>query len=70
MAKPFSVRRVPGFSTIAMIYFIGLYLPIVTLVIYAFNAGTSIAIWEGFSLRWFQSAWNNAQVIDASIRSL
>lgn len=70
MAKPFSVRRVPGFSTIAMICFIGLYLPIVTLVIYAFNAGTSIAIWEGFSLRWFQSAWNNAQVIDASIRSL
>ncbi|OJU05494.1 MAG: spermidine/putrescine ABC transporter permease PotC [Rhizobium sp. 63-7] len=70
MARQFSVKRLPGFSTIAMICFIGLYMPIVTLVVYAFNAGTSIAVWEGFSLRWFYSAWNNTQVVDASIRSL
>ena len=36
---------------------IGLYLPIFTLVAYAFNAGTSIAVWEGFSLHWFGKAW-------------
>ena len=40
------------------------------LVIYAFNAGNSIAIWQGFSLRWFETAWNNNQVIEASWRSL
>ncbi|TIT98901.1 MAG: spermidine/putrescine ABC transporter permease PotC, partial [Mesorhizobium sp.] len=39
-------------------------------VVYAFNAGSSIAIWEGVSLRWFYQAWNNDQVVDASIRSL
>ena len=29
-----------------------------------------MAIWEGFSWRWYEAAWNNGQVIDASIRSL
>jgi spermidine/putrescine transport system permease protein len=47
-----------------------LYTPIVTLVIYSFNAGKNIAIWEGFSLNWYLAAWNNELVQDAAIRSL
>lgn len=70
MARTFSIKRQSGFATVAMICFFLLYLPIAALVVYAFNAGTSIAIWEGFSLRWFVSAWNNQQVIEASWRSL
>ncbi len=70
MAKPFSIRRQPGFTAIAMICFAALYAPIAILVIYAFNSGSSIAQWEGVSFRWFVSAWNNAQVIEASWRSL
>lgn len=70
MYRPFDIRRQPGFATIAMLCFFLLYLPIATLVVYAFNDGTSIAIWEGFSLRWFYTAWQNDQVIEASIRSL
>lgn len=70
MARTFSLKRQPGFTFIAMLCFFLLYLPIVTLVIYAFNAGTSVAIWEGFSLRWFYQAWNNDQVKDAALRSL
>jgi spermidine/putrescine transport system permease protein len=70
MASRFDIRQQTGFTTIAMICFFALYLPIVTLVVYAFNAGSSIAIWEGVSLRWFYQAWNNDQVVDASIRSL
>lgn len=66
----FSVRRQPGFATIAIFCFILLYLPVVTLVVYSFNAGTSIAIWEGFSWRWYQAAWHNDQVQDVSLRSL
>jgi spermidine/putrescine transport system permease protein len=65
----FDVRRQTGFATVAMICFFLLYLPIATLVIYAFNDNDSVAIWKGFSLRWFHSAWNNTQVVDASIRS-
>jgi len=70
MAKGFPIKRQPGFATIAMICFFLLYLPIVTLVVYAFNANSSMAVWGGFSLRWFYAAWNNEQVIEASLRSL
>ena len=70
MARSFSIKRQPGFATIAMVCFFLLYLPIATLVVYAFNSGVSISTWEGFSLRWFESAWSNQQVMDASWRSL
>ncbi|HUR43997.1 MAG TPA: ABC transporter permease [Aestuariivirga sp.] len=70
MARGFAMKRLPGFTPVAMLCFFVLYLPIVTLVVYAFNAGVSIAIWEGFSLRWFVSAWHNEQVIETSLRSL
>ncbi|RUX38615.1 ABC transporter permease, partial [Mesorhizobium sp. M7A.F.Ca.CA.002.09.1.1] len=46
-----------------------LYLPIIVLVIYAFNAASSTSEWGGFSLKWFQSAWQNTQVVDATLRS-
>lgn len=69
-ARGFSVKRQTGFATIAVLCFVMLYAPIATLLVYSFNAGTSMAIWEGFSWRWYVSAWHNDQVIEASIRSL
>lgn len=65
----FDVRTQTGFTTMAVLTFGLLYLPIMTLVVYAFNDNDSIAIWKGFSLRWFRSAWNNQLVVEASIRS-
>ena len=62
MASTFSIKRLPGFATIAMFCFFLLYLPIATLVVFAFNAEASVAIWGGYSLRWFQAAWNNQLV--------
>ncbi|MCX8569865.1 ABC transporter permease [Aminobacter sp. MET-1] len=70
MAKRFSIRHQTGFTGIAAACFVLLYLPIAVLVAYAFNESTSVSEWGGFSLRWFVSAWNNVQVIDASVRSL
>lgn len=69
-AQTFSVRRQRGFGLIALFCFIWLYAPIFTLIFYSFNAGTSVAIWEGFSWRWYEAAWNNDQIQDVSIRSL
>ena len=69
MSKGFSITAQPGFFFIAMLCFAVLYLPVATLVFYAFNAGVSVAVWEGFSLRWFQSAWQNTAVQEATIRS-
>ena len=70
MARSFSVRRQTGFTTIAMITFFALYLPIVVLVVFSFNAGENLANWQGLSLRWFYQAAGNDAVIDAMIRSL
>lgn len=70
MARGFDIRRQPGFTAIALFCFFLLYLPIVTLVVFAFNAGPSVAVWEGFSLRWFAAAWHNSAVQEAALRSL
>src|SRR3569833_2961353 len=69
MARQFDIRRQAGFTTIAMISFFILYLPIAVLVIFAFNAGDDMSHWQGLSLRWFERAAGNSQVIDASLRS-
>lgn len=68
--RGFSIKRIPGFSTVALVCFLFLYIPLLPLVIYSFNEGNNIAVWEGFSWHWYQAAWNNEQVQDATLRSL
>ena len=68
--RGFNVRKQTGFTAIAVLCFAMLYLPIILLVAYSFNAGESIAVWEGFSWRWYVSAWQNETVQDATIRSV
>lgn len=68
--RNFSASRIPGFATTAILVFCALYLPIVMLVLYSFNSGDSVAVWEGFSLKWYPLAWNNEQVKDVTLRSL
>ncbi len=43
-----------------------LYLPIVLLVIYSFNAGRNVAIWEGWSTKWYFALWQDQQMLDAA----
>lgn len=69
MAEGFAIRRMPGFTAMAVACFVFLYLPILTMSFYAFNAGESLAVWKGFSLRWFVQAWHNEDVADAATRS-
>ncbi|SMY06329.1 ABC transporter permease [Flavimaricola marinus] len=71
MARPraFDVTTLPGFTFIAIVSFLLLYAPIVTLVIYSFNAGDSVNLWGGFSLKWYHVAAGNEAVQGAAIRS-
>ncbi|MGQ0486140.1 MAG: ABC transporter permease [Hyphomicrobiales bacterium] len=69
-AARFSVRRQTGFTAVAAVCFFMLYAPIATLIFYSFNAGASVAIWEGFSWRWYEAAWANEQIKEVSLRSL
>jgi spermidine/putrescine transport system permease protein len=66
----FSVRQQTGFTTVAVLCFFMLYAPILTLVVYSFNYSESMAVWEGLSFRWYERAWNNAQVKEAALRSV
>ena len=69
-SRGFALTRLPGFNAMAIFVFVALYLPILILVFYSFNAGKSISSWDGFSLRWYAVAWANEDVKDATLRSL
>jgi len=47
-----------------------LYLPIVILVIYSFNASELVAVWGGWSTRWYAALANDAPLLDAASISL
>src|ERR1700686_4160167 len=46
-----------------------LYLPIVILVIYSFNASRLVTVWGGWSLRWYTEFFNDSAMIDAALMS-
>ncbi len=68
--RRFSATHLPGFSLTALVVFVALYLPIFTLVVYSFNVDKTMGNWGGFSWVWYEKAWANEQVKDATIRSL
>ena len=47
-----------------------LYLPILILVFFSFNASRSTAQWSGFSLTWYEEMFNDSQIILALWNSL
>ena len=47
-----------------------LYLPILILVIYSFNASRLVTVWGGWSLRWYQEFFGDHAMIEASWMSL
>lgn len=47
-----------------------LYLPILVVVIYAFNDSRLVAVWRGFGLRWWGEAWRDATIRKALFLSL
>ena len=47
-----------------------LYLPIVILVIYSFNASRLVAVWGGWSIRWYAALLNDRALLDAAFMSV
>ncbi len=43
-----------------------LYIPIVILVIYSFNASRLVTVWGGWSTQWYYALFNNQQLLDAA----
>lgn len=42
-----------------------LYLPIMTLVVYSFNASKMVTVWTEFSLKWYNALFHNSAIITA-----
>ncbi|HEX9857437.1 MAG TPA: spermidine/putrescine ABC transporter permease PotC, partial [Paracoccaceae bacterium] len=61
--KPFDLKSQPGFGLVARLVIVLLYLPILVLVAFAFNATSSLGIWGGFSFDWFVKAWHNDLIV-------
>src|SRR3984893_496756 len=43
-----------------------LYLPILILVIYSFNASRLVTVWGGFSLRWYSALFNDPGMLESA----
>jgi putrescine transport system permease protein len=47
-----------------------LYVPILLMIVYSFNASKLVTVWAGFSTKWYAELLGNRQVIDAAKLSL
>jgi putrescine transport system permease protein len=47
-----------------------LYLPIVILIIYSFNASRLVTVWGGWSTRWYVALFNDSAMVDAAWTSI
>ncbi len=47
-----------------------LYIPILVLIGYSFNASSLVSVWGGFSTTWYTRLMHNDQVLDAAWLSL
>lgn len=45
--------------------FLFLYAPIIVLIVFSFNAGTSSSVWKGFSLEWYGKLLSNRLIIQS-----
>lgn len=63
--------RKPSFTTVMLIVgLLFLYLPMVVLVIYSFNASRLVTVWAGFSTRWYLELFRDQQILSAVWTSL
>jgi putrescine transport system permease protein len=64
-------NRLSPFNITALVLGLAfLYLPIVILVIYSFNASRLVTVWGGWSLRWYSEFFNDRAMLDAAWMSL
>ncbi|MCT8267158.1 ABC transporter permease [Afifella sp. JA880] len=61
------MRRFTSFNLVALVFGLAfLYLPILILIIYSFNASRIVTVWGGFSTRWYVELMHNQSILDAA----
>jgi putrescine transport system permease protein len=64
------MRRSITIPLLALLGFLFLYAPIISLVVFSFNANRLVTVWSGFSLASYSSLWQDPQLISAALLSL
>ena len=60
-----------GFSKFMLIFGLSfIYLPMLILVIYSFNASKLVTVWGGWSVKWYVGLLDNTQLMGSVLRSL
>ncbi|UVL32605.1 ABC transporter permease subunit [Pseudomonas sp. B21-041] len=60
-----------GFSKFMLIFgLMFIYLPMLILVIYSFNASKLVTVWGGWSVKWYVGLLDNTQLMGSVLRSL
>ncbi len=61
------MRRFSTFNLVSVLLgFAFLYIPILLLVLYSFNASRLVTVWGGFSTRWYGEMLRNQALLDAA----
>ncbi|MFD2741237.1 ABC transporter permease [Sulfitobacter aestuarii] len=61
------MRRFSWFNATSLtLGFVFLYLPMVILIIYSFNASKLVTVWAGFSTRWYGALFQNEAFLNAA----
>lgn len=61
------MRRFTTFNAVSLtLGFAFLYIPMLILVIFSFNGGKNVAIWAGFSTKWYGELFQNEAFLDAA----
>ena len=60
----------PGLRVWTGAVYVFLFLPIVVVVIFSFNASRLVDVWSGFSLKWYGTAWTDPSIVNALKTSL
>jgi spermidine/putrescine transport system permease protein len=68
--RQFDIKRMPGFTTMALLCMLCLYGPLLMIAVFSFNATRSMTLLSGFSLQWYQKAAANPWVQNAAILSI
>ncbi len=63
-------RRSTFLVTVMCFGFAFFYIPILSMIVYSFNASRLATVWGGFSTKWYVSLLSNQQVLDALVLSL
>ena len=65
------MKRRPTFLLSMLAFgFAFFYVPILSMIVYSFNASRLATVWGGFSTKWYAALWSNTKVIEALILSL